>query len=121
MRAAEHRVALDSGRNGDGAAHAGVGPLGVVDDFLRRRVQRPVVVGFHPNSNPIACHIFLFPARLTAQASTTPPSAGGENLVRFFPVSSARDPNSHPPGRALVYWYAGVAAKVRVTGIALAS
>src|SRR4051812_2210603 len=61
MRAAEHRVALDAGRDRDRTAHAGVGPLGVIDNFLRRRIQRPVVVGFHPNSNPIASHIVLFP------------------------------------------------------------
>jgi hypothetical protein len=31
----------------------------VVDDFLRRRVQRPVIIRFHPNSNPITRHILL--------------------------------------------------------------
>src|SRR5215212_6459397 len=33
MRAAQHRISLDPGRHGDGAADTGVGPLGVVDDF----------------------------------------------------------------------------------------
>jgi hypothetical protein len=28
----------------------------VVDDFLRRRIQRPVVVRFHSNSDPITLH-----------------------------------------------------------------
>jgi hypothetical protein len=31
----------------------------MVDDFLRRRIKGPVVVGFHPNSNPITRHILL--------------------------------------------------------------
>src|SRR5439155_18477049 len=39
VRAAEHGVALDAGRDGDRATDAGVGPLGMVDDLLRRRVQ----------------------------------------------------------------------------------
>src|SRR5262245_7258792 len=58
MRAAQHRISLDAGRHGDGPAHPGVGPLGVVDDFLRRRIQRPMVIGFHSNSNPITGHKF---------------------------------------------------------------
>src|SRR5688572_3047602 len=38
VRAAENGVAFHAGRNRDGAANPGVGPLGVVDDFLRRLV-----------------------------------------------------------------------------------
>src|SRR3954463_16034832 len=57
VRATEHRVPLDPRRNGNGPADAGVGALGVVDDFLRRRVQRPMVVRLHPNPDPIASHV----------------------------------------------------------------
>ena len=41
----------------------GIGPhtralvrLALIDDFLRRRIQRPVVVRFHSNSNPMTVH-----------------------------------------------------------------
>ena len=54
--AAEDRVPLDPRRDRDRPADACVGPLGVLDDLLRRRVQRPVVVRLHPNSNPLALH-----------------------------------------------------------------
>src|SRR5215213_3551483 len=56
VRAPQDGVALDAGGHGDGAADPRVGALGVVDDFLRRRVQRPVVVRFHPDSNPVTRH-----------------------------------------------------------------
>src|SRR6476469_5856099 len=52
----EDRVPLDSRGDRDRPADACVGPLGVLDDLLRRRVQRPVVVRLHPNSNPLALH-----------------------------------------------------------------
>src|SRR5688572_19330504 len=79
VRAAENRVPLDAGGDGDGAAHAGVRPLGVVDDFLRRRVKRPVVVGFHPNSNPIASHLIPSCCIRTVgrEPTTSPPRPGG--------------------------------------------
>src|SRR3954453_11958187 len=54
--AAEDRVPLDPRGARDRPADACVGALGVLDDFLRRRVQRPVVVRLHPNSNPLALH-----------------------------------------------------------------
>src|SRR6476469_4792757 len=41
VRATQHRVALDTGRDGDWATDPGVRPLGVVDDLLRRRIQGP--------------------------------------------------------------------------------
>src|SRR5690242_3112700 len=54
--AAEDRVPLDPRGDRDRPADACVGPLGVLDDLLRRRVQRPMVVRLHPNSNPLALH-----------------------------------------------------------------
>ena len=51
VRATQHRIPLDPRRNRDGAAYAGIGPLGVIDDFFRRRIQRPMIVRFHPDSN----------------------------------------------------------------------
>src|ERR1700723_1860753 len=42
MRASQNRISLDPSRNRNGSTNAGVGPLGVIDDFLRRRIQRPV-------------------------------------------------------------------------------
>jgi hypothetical protein len=36
----------------------------VVDDFPRRRIQRPVIVRFHPNPDPIACHTFFSVSKL---------------------------------------------------------
>src|SRR5688500_4335210 len=92
MRAAQDGVTLDPGRDGDGAAHAGVGPLGVVDDFLRRRVKRPVVIGFHSNPNPIAVHKSCLFSALSR--STTRPAAfrKGErrNVATFTTLSSCR-------------------------------
>src|SRR4029077_18833955 len=58
VRAAENSVPLDAGRNRDGPADAGVGALRVVDDFLRRRIERPMIIRFHPNSDPITSHQF---------------------------------------------------------------
>ena len=52
VRRPQHRVALDARGDRDRTTNPGIGALGVLDDFLRRGVQRPVVVGFHPNSNP---------------------------------------------------------------------
>jgi hypothetical protein len=57
MRAAKNGVAFDAGRDGDGAAHLGVGTLGVFDDLLGRDIQGPMIVSFHPNSYPIARHV----------------------------------------------------------------
>src|SRR4051812_12320241 len=54
--AAEDRVPLDPGGDRDRPANPCVGPLGVFDDLLGGGVQGPVVVGLHPNSNPIAVH-----------------------------------------------------------------
>src|SRR6185437_3979280 len=56
VRTPQHRIPFDPGRHGDGPAHPGVGPLGVIHDLFSRCVQRPVVVSFHPNSNSITSH-----------------------------------------------------------------
>ena len=65
VRAAQHGISLNASRNRNRAAHAGVGALGVIDDLLGRRVQRAVIVSFHPNSNPRAIHIKELPNRRT--------------------------------------------------------
>src|SRR5438874_6549606 len=51
VRAAKHRISLDAGGNRDRPAYPRVGPLGVIDDLLSRRVERAVVVGLHTNSD----------------------------------------------------------------------
>jgi hypothetical protein len=62
MRTTEDRITLDTSRNRDRSAHAGVSALGVIDDFSRRRVKGPVVVRFHSDSDSIASsHLKLVP------------------------------------------------------------
>jgi hypothetical protein len=58
MGTAQDGVSLDARRNRDRAADPGIGSLGMIDDFFRRRIQRPMVIRFHPNSNPITLHIY---------------------------------------------------------------
>src|SRR5262249_44924866 len=51
VRAAKDGVTLDAGGHWNWAADASVGTLGVVHDFLGRRIEGTVIVGFHPNPN----------------------------------------------------------------------
>ena len=61
VRATQYRIPLDPRRNRNGAAYAGISPLGIIDDFLRRRIQRPMIVCFHPDSNSrLLCHLLRF-------------------------------------------------------------
>ena len=61
VRATKHRIPLNSRGNRNGAADAGIGALGVIDDFFRRRIQRPMIVRFHPDSNSrLLCHLLRF-------------------------------------------------------------
>src|SRR5258707_10849975 len=86
VRAPQHRVALDPSRHRNGAANTGVGSLGVVNDFLRRRVQCPVVVGLHPDSNSslIAVHNLSRDFRSIPKfgATRSPLKSGGERIVK---------------------------------------
>jgi hypothetical protein len=56
MGAAQYRVPLYARRHWNRAADPGIGALRMLDDLLRRSIQRPMIIRFHPNSNPITRH-----------------------------------------------------------------
>src|SRR5258706_9217623 len=68
VRATQNRVPLNARRHRNRPADPGIGALGMLDDFLRRRIQRPMIVRFHSNSDPIASHICAL--SVTTKSST---------------------------------------------------
>src|SRR5262249_30483248 len=52
VRAAQHRVTLDPGRERDRTMNDGTRALGRIDNFRRRLVEDRMVVGFHTNADP---------------------------------------------------------------------
>src|ERR1700722_18068784 len=85
VRAAKHRIPLDARGHWNGATNPSIGPLGVIDDFLRRRIKRPMIVRFHPNSNPTFHRNRPLPRSPPSDVahSTFRPTTGGETLAKI--------------------------------------
>jgi len=96
MRTPQHRIPLNPRRHRNRPAYPRICPLRVLHNLARRSIQRPMVVRFHPYSNPIALHAYkTFPINPAPQL---PPAKGEKrsSLVTRIHLSS-RPNHDFPP------------------------
>jgi len=67
VRAAQHRVTLNPGRERNGTMDDRARPLGRIDDLRRRLVEYGMIVGFHADADPF----LFFPSHSQFPSHTT--------------------------------------------------
>src|SRR5205085_10177725 len=92
----DHAVAVDLGRERDGAPHTGLGAHDRLDDLLRRLVDDLVIVGLEPDPDLLAFgvrHLPALPLLSGGPRGAEPPEAAYLTILITRPAPTVRPPS----------------------------